>query len=212
MPVRRLTVLATVVAVAALPAAASAAVTAPALTGGICPEQTFARPFAAFADPADYTLTPGGDFEGTLDGWTVDGTADIVTDRVDNVGRGGDTRALRISAGTQVTSPPVCVTTDYRSLRFFARSVKPAKGILAVDVLYPQGDGVLSRVRVGLLVSAGTWAPTPVMTSAAVLTGVVNALAAARSSTSATTLRVRLTAIAGGDWEVDDLFVDPRLR
>lgn len=184
----------------------------PALTGGVCAEHAFSQPFAAFGDAADYTLAPGGDFEGTLDGWTVDGTASIVTDDVDNLGRGGDSKALRLSAGAQVTSPPVCVTTDYRTLRFFARSMKPATGILAVDVLYPEGDGLLNRVRVGLLLSSGKWAPTPVMSSATVLTGVVNALAAAKTATTTTTLRVRLTAIAGGAWEVDDVFVDPRLR
>ena len=40
-----------------------------------CDKSTLSQPFAQFGDSSSYKLVPGGDFEGSLAGWTLSGGA-----------------------------------------------------------------------------------------------------------------------------------------
>jgi len=207
--------------------AAVAALTVPVSIGsaaevsGICDGQSFTTPFAAWGDSASYTLIPGGDFEGTLEGWQASKKAKIVTDRVDNLGTGTDAAALALPAKSSVTSPPVCVTTDYPFMRFFARSTDGASGSrLTVEVLYDNGGPVTTVKVADLPASSTSWILTPRLRTGvylATLGATIGAVTTTGELTSsgdlvgAGDMRVRLTA-NGGSWEIDDMYVDPKMR
>jgi len=204
--------------VAAL-AAAGAALAAPiggasaAEISGVCPNQIFTTPFSAWGDTGAYTLVPGGDFEGTLAGWTTSSKkVAIVRDGVDNLGSGADRAALALPAKTSVTGPSVCVTTDYPYMRFFARSAQASSSsTLTVEVLYESG-GALSTIRVAQLSGStmGGWSLTPKL-STGVYLATLGASLGSGTISGAGNMRLRLTA-SGGDWTVDDIYVDPKMR
>ena len=71
------------IALAGLPATSSAAL----ISGGACDNSTLSQPFAHYGDSNEYKLVSGGNFEGSLSGWTLSGGA-----RVINGGNVRDTR------------------------------------------------------------------------------------------------------------------------
>lgn len=208
----------------ALTAGAFAALTANAaaaeLPAGLCDGHTFSTPFAALGDAAPYTLVPGGDFEGTLTGWVLGGKVATIRDRLDNLGLGGDERSLSLPRGTSVTTPPICVTTDYPYFRFFARARSGSTDSrLSVEVVY-EGTSPATVITVGSLRGADmtSWKATPQLRTGVYLATLAANLASAKAIldgtqtvVSAGAMRVRLTAV-GQTWEVDTLYVDPRMR
>ncbi|MCC6831944.1 MAG: hypothetical protein IT200_11415 [Thermoleophilia bacterium] len=221
MTIPRRALTATVVAAAALATGASGASGAVlALPAGLCDRQAFSTPFAALGDTAAYAPVPGGDFEGKLTGWTLTGGAATVTDRVDNLGKGGDTRALSLPVGATATSALMCVTTDYPYFRFFTRSKSTSiLSNLRVDVIY-EATTPVTVIPVALLNGSkmGAWQATPQLTTGVVLATIAANLSAAQQILAGTKpivgagpMRVRVTAI-GGVWEADSLYVDPRMR
>src|SRR5947209_17327838 len=103
-PARLRIVLATafVGAAALLPSAAHAGLLA--ADAASCDAQVFSQPFMQFADPASYTLAPGGDFEAGSPAWSLSADAGVgagnepwyVTSRTDR-------RALLLSPGASAT-------------------------------------------------------------------------------------------------------------
>lgn len=207
-----------------LTAAAFAAVSSNAaaveLPAGLCDGHAFSTPFAALGDTAPYTLVPGGDFEGTLTGWTLGAKVVTVRDRLDNLGLGGDQRSLSLPKGTSVTTPAICVTTDYPYFRFFARSKSGSTDSrLTVEVIY-EGTSPATVITVASLkgTDMATWKATPQLRTGVYLATLAANLSSAKAImdgsqqvVSAGAMRVRLTAVAQ-TWEVDNLYVDPRMR
>jgi hypothetical protein len=89
-------------ALAAVPAAASADGISLGLSG--CPAQTIEHPFARWLDKANYVLVPGGTFEGSLSGWKLSGGAKVVAGSESFAAHGaGEKYALSLPSGSSAT-------------------------------------------------------------------------------------------------------------
>jgi hypothetical protein len=168
-----------------------------------------AQPFAQFGDSAFYSLVPDGGFEGGGSGWSPNGNLIVSENESFFVGGSGDSYSLTASAKVSAVSPGFCVDEDMPSLRFFARKLNPAKGgHLKVEILYKDTSGTLRGAVAGTLTNGGrmeyaSWQPSGLLKLSSVLP---------MSRLGTASVQVRLTADTGGDWLVDDVYADPRLR
>jgi len=97
--------------------AASAAL----VSSGSCPAVTVSHPFASWGDSSSYELVPGGNFEGSLAGWSLAGgaTRTAGSEPYGVTGTVGQS-SLLLPAGASAQSPPVCVDASHPTFRFFA--------------------------------------------------------------------------------------------
>lgn len=186
-------------------AAAPAASAGPLIDalGGTCPPQAASQAFANWGDPFQYVLLPDGSFSSGGSGWDLDGAQIVEENETSNVS-GADTQAsARIAAGSVVTSPPVCVSLVYPTLRFFAKNVGSPLGTLRVDVLFEAASGVVVVAPIGVVTDLGRgWKPTLPMT---VLANLIALL-----PDDQTPVEFRFTPQgAGSAWQIDDVYVDP---
>jgi hypothetical protein len=187
---------------AGVAAIASLAVAAPASAASSgCSAPPVSQAFLPWGDQNDYFLAQGGDFESTS-GWTFSGGARLVSGSEPFVatGKPGKT-SLSMPTGGVALSPVLCLTPDNPSIRFFA---KAAQG----DAASLRGEAVVTKPSaqvIGLGAVNGTlaWSPVEPMAS-----GVNNVLWNADKKVS---LQIRFTADSG-NWQIDDLFVDPQKR
>jgi hypothetical protein len=193
---------ATTTAVLLLTASAAQAAKA-ANPEGCVPTPTLVQPFAAWGDVADYTLTPGGDFEGAGSDWQLDELASIITGNESfHVGGISHNASLSLSAGSAAVSTPVCIDKTFPTLRLFARNSGNLSSKLHVDVLYGSLKGRLVAKRAGTYKAASAeWAPTGIMK-----------INVKFDATGAAPVAFRFTPDNRGTWQIDDVYVDPRLR
>lgn len=191
----------------ALALGALAAFSAPAQATVIdvnpCDDSALSKPFKRWGDPSLYKLAPAGSFEGGAKGWTLSRGADLEagSEPWDVTGEKGE-QALSLDAGATALSPATCVNAGAPTFRFFARSTGGLLPLLRVDVAYRSGLFGLLSLPVGV-VTGGTWKPSGIFLTASVLPA---ALAA-----SDVPLSLRFTAMSG-NWQIDDVFVDPYHR
>jgi hypothetical protein len=178
----------------ALPGAASASL----IDLGKCDNSALSQPFTPWGDTASYKLAPGGDFEGTLGGWSLRGGAQQVagSESFDVTGN-PDSSSLSLPAGAVATSPQTCVTAAYPDFRFFTRTDTPGS-TLAVSVVY----GGLT-IPVGVVTPTTDWQPTVPMATLSAIPGLLNGGVA--------NVSLRFTAVLG-EVQVDDAYVDPSGR
>jgi hypothetical protein len=190
---------ATVAAVLVSSAPASAAFSP---TPSVCVTPSFSQIFLPWRDPALYTKSPGGDFEGTIPGWTLGAGAKVAAGNESfYVGGRTDKSSLLVPAGASAVSSPMCIDRTYPSFRFFARNLTMGKGDLSVEVRW-QESGVRRTSKAALDRRAGTaWTPVK---SLRLPTG-------ALSTGRLEPVTFRFTA-TGGAYQVDDLYVDPYMR
>ena len=184
---------------AVLPATASAA--AKTAAPDCRPPATFAA-LAPFGDLRPYFVAPGGDFE--TPAWTLAAGA-TRTAGSSPLRLGAAATSLRLPPGGSATSPAFCVDLDYPTFRFFsAQHAAKSSSNLNVDVLYPalqqsspkaatvsKGTPAWElsrdvRLRPERVDKAGSWRQVQIRFSA--------------------------DKAAAGDWRVDDVLVDPRMR
>lgn len=192
--------LATVLAAGALivPATASAGPLVASATD--CADQSLAQVFLPWADVANYTLQPGGDFEPGSPAWQLSSGADgsavnepwAVTDEMDG-------HSLSLSAGSSATSPTMCVGIEHPDIRFFARA-SSSLASLNVEVLFEDAAGNVQSLQIGSVTGNTGWAPTVPMPIVANLLPLLPG--------SRTPVAFRVTA-ASGSWKIDDFYVDP---
>lgn len=177
------------------------------LLPGSCSGETNAQVFAQFGDDNWYTLAPGGDFEAGSIPWAKSGGAKTVADNESfNIGGAGDSQSLSLPDGSSATSPASCANINKPTLRFFARNTGSPSARLNVDVYYPGLLGGVHSARVGSITAGSAWSPTGEQQ----LT-VTNLLATL--SLSRTVISFRFSpADNNGEWSVDDVYVDPRMR
>jgi hypothetical protein len=184
-----------------LPACWTAPAQAALIGTGACNEAALSQPFLAWGDSNLYELVPGGDFAGSLSGWTFSGGAQRAAggepDAV-NGAVGGYSLALPRGAAGQ--SPFVCVNASYPTFRFFARNEGVASTVL-VQVVYQTLLGPVS-VPLGVVALSGEWQPTLPMLTGSLATGAL--------SGGTAEVALRFTALTGAS-RVDDVFVDPRM-
>jgi hypothetical protein len=155
--------------------------------------QDVSRPFAPWGDSSLYFLAPNGDFSAGTAGWQG---GEAATD--DSPLSGGG--ALHLAAGDRATSPGVCVGLDTPTMRFFARNAGDPGGELDVDVRFETLLGLTLTLPIGSVDGDGAWAPSPTLPI------VVNLLGVLGGSHTPVAFRFRAD---GGDWLIDDVYVDP---
>jgi hypothetical protein len=172
------------------------------LSTGACNEAALTQPFARWGDSSTYELAPGGDFEGSLSGWTLTGGAARVAGS-EPYGATGAVGAdsLALAAGASAQSPYVCVNASYPTFRLFARTSGLLSTVL-VRVVYKTPLGAVA-LPLGTIALSGAWQPTLPM-----LTG---SLAGGLLSGGTAQAALRFTALTGSS-RIDDVFVDPRMR
>lgn len=173
-----------------------------------CDDQALSKTFLPWLDLADYTALPGGDFEGAMNGWSFsDGAAVASGNSPYYVGGSDDASSLSLASGSSATSATMCVGLTHPTVRFFAKrrstSLLSSLSTLRVDVLFELADGTVSSLTIGSVTNGGSWQPTLPMLA------VVNLLPLLPGEH--TPIAFRFTA-QGGDWSVDDVWVDPYSR
>ena len=192
----------TLMALGAMPAAASADTISLGLDG--CPARPTSQVFARWLDFSNYTPVSGGSFEGSLSGWTLNGGAKVVAGNESfNVHGSGETHALSLPSGSSATTPPMCVGVLDPTLRYFAANDGGLLSLLTVQILYyPPGGGVIT-LPLGVNVGGKNWAPSLPTIVAADLLGAVTG--------GTSQVAFRFTPIGlGAKWRIDDVYLDPR--
>jgi hypothetical protein len=205
---RRSTLIACLLALAALMTAAAPRANASLLSSLTqpCDGQTVERPFTRWLDFFQYTRVPGGDFESNAAGWTLTGGASVVSGNESFNVTGGGSHSLSLPAGSSATSPAMCVGLLYPTVRTFATRTGGLLNLstLRVDILYDGANGEVQSSTLGLIAGGGSWQPTlPVV-------AVGNLLATVSDANSAVALR--FTPVGSANWKIDDVYVDPYCR
>ena len=176
----------------------------PLINTDACDNAPLTQPFAQFGDSNSYKLVPGGDFEGSLTGWTLTGGAKRVTPSepfgaTGSVGKS----SIYLPAGGSIQSPYTCVDFAYPTFRFFAKN----NGLLStvvVSVVYKEPLLGPVAVPIGPVLLSPGWAPSLPMLTVSEVQGLVNGLLAQGTPQVA----LKFTALTGSS-EIDDVFVDP---
>ncbi len=172
------------------------------LSSGACNESALTRPFERWGDSSLYELVPEGDFEGTLSQWTLTGGAHQAPESEPYAATGTLGRfSLALPAGASAQSPYTCVNASYPTFRFFARN----DGVLAdvlVQVVYKTALGPVA-LPLGTVALSGKWEPTLPMLTGSVVGGLL--------SGGTAQVALRFTALLG-ESQVDDVYIDPRMR
>ncbi|MGA8365251.1 MAG: hypothetical protein WB709_12135 [Solirubrobacteraceae bacterium] len=189
-------------ATVALTAFSAAPAGAVLISTGACSDAKLTQPFARWGDSSTYELAPGGDFEGSLSGWTLSGSAARVAGS-EPFGATGTVGAysLALGAGASAQSPYMCVNASYPTFRFFARNAGLLSTVL-VQVVYQTALGTVA-LPLGTVALSGEWQPT--------LTMLTGSLAGGLLSGGTAQAALRFTALTGSS-RIDDVFVDPRMR
>lgn len=189
-------------AFAVLPAASAKAAL---ISTDACDNATLTQPFAQFGDSSNYKLVPGGDFEGSMSGWTLSHGARLVTGSETFGATGGvGKESMYLPAGASVQSPYTCVDAAYPAFRFFGRN-NGLLSILAVSIVYKEPLLGPVAVPIGTVALSGNWAPSMRMLTLSAVQGIVNGLLTGKTPQVA----LRFTALTGSS-QIDDVFVDPK--
>jgi hypothetical protein len=172
------------------------------LSTGACNEAALSQPFAQWGDSNYYELVPQGDFEGSLSEWTLDGGAHRAPESepyavTGTLGSG----SLALPAGASAQSPYTCVNASYPTFRFFARN-RGALATVLVQVVYKTALGPLA-LPLGAVALSSSWQPTLPMLTGSVAGGLL--------SGGTTQVALRFTALTG-ESQIDDVYIDPRMR
>jgi hypothetical protein len=162
--------------------------------------------FKPWGDSNSYVLAPDGGFEAGGAGWALSGGAKTVAGNESFfLNDAGDRNSLSLPSGSSAVSPPVCMSLDTPTFRLLARNTGSASSGLRVEAVYPLLG--LIRTKTISTVSAGSsWAPSQQMSTVLTLSTIVGTLIP-----SAVQIRITPTG-SGGNWQVDDLYIDPFAR
>jgi hypothetical protein len=189
-------------ALAFLPAASARAAL---ISTDACDNATLTQPFQAFGDSNDYKLVPGGDFEGSLAGWSLShGATRVAGSEPFGVTGTAGASSINLPAGASVQSPYTCVDAAYPSFRFLGRN-NGLLSIVAVSIVYKEPLLGAVAVPVGTVALTGAWAPSARMLTLSAVQGIVNGLLTGKTPQVA----LRFTALTGSS-QIDDVFIDPR--
>ena len=96
----------------------------------------------------------------------------------------------------------MCVNAAYPTFRFFGRDDGLLSSVL-VQVVYRTPVGLTVTVPVGVVALSGSWQPTLPMLTASAVEGAL--------SGGTAQIALRFTALTGTS-QIDDIYVDPRLK
>jgi hypothetical protein len=171
-----------------------------------CDNATLTQPFLPWNDSNPYKLVPGGNFEGSLTGWTLKGGAVRVAGSEPFGATGAVGRSsVYLPAGASVQSPYTCVDAAYPTFRFFGRNNKLLSTV-AVSIVYKEPLVGPVAVPVGVVALTGAWSPSAQMLTLSAVQGLVNGLLIGTTPQVA----LRFTAVTGSS-QIDDVFIDPHV-
>jgi hypothetical protein len=168
-----------------------------------CDSQSLSQPFLPWADVASYTIDPGGTFESGSPRWALSGGAGVVEGNEPyRVTSAADSRSLSMPAGSTAISRSLCVGIEHPDIRLFAKSSN-LLARLNVEVLFEDAFGGVHAAPIGAVAAGQSWSPS------APLPIVVNLLPLLPGNRTA--VAFRFTA-SGGNFQIDDVYVDPYAR
>jgi len=198
---RRLwSVLATVVAAAGLSVPAASAAHGRGIILPSCGAKSY--PFRPWGDSDAYCAFPNLGFESGKTGWTLTGNASVVSGNEPWRVSGPGTHSLQLGPGATASSSPLPVSLLDPWIRLFAHS-NSANGALRVQVVFHGLLGNLTGLlNVGSLSqkSYSSWEPTapePSLLALPLLTSTAQVVLTSQQS--------------AGTWQVDDVYLDPRV-
>jgi hypothetical protein len=172
------------------------------LSTGACNEAALSEPFAQWGDSSSYELVSQGNFEGSLSQWTLAGGAHQAPGSEPYAATGTlGSHSLTLPAGASAQSPYTCVNASYPTFRFFARNDGLLSTVL-VQVVYKTLLGPVA-LPLGAVALSGSWQPTLPMLTGSVVGGLL--------SGGTAQVALRFTALTG-ESQIDDVFIDPRMR
>jgi hypothetical protein len=163
-----------------------------------CRTPSFLQALLAFKDRNYYPLAPGGDFGAAAAGWQLAGGARIVDGTQPDGTAGG---VLDLPSGAQATSPPMCITADYPTARLHLRSNAGKQGVYFSVQYYRSGAWTAPKQNGQFRGAQTSWMLSPPMHI--------------QPGSGAGWQQVRFTFLSSattGTVQVDDFWVDPRLR
>ncbi len=169
-----------------------------------CDNATLTQPFLQWGDSNSYKLVPGGDFEGSMAGWTLTGGAAVRpgSEPFDATGSAGSS-SLYLPAGGSAQSPLTCVDFAYPTFRFFAKNNGLLSTVL-VSIVYKEPLLGPVTLPIGPVVLSAKWGPSLPMLTASAVQSVVNELVGQGTPQVA----LKFTALIGSS-QIDDIYVDP---
>jgi hypothetical protein len=178
---------------------------APAAHAAACtPQPATGQPFTPWDDLGSYAPAPGGDLEGDLAGWTLDGAQVVEGNEPFQVGGSGDHLSLALNEGDSVTTAPICIDDTYPWFRFFARNTAGRKAKLRVEVLYSDAKGKLREEGTGdYATREDDWLPAGSLGIDVDWDKVPD---------GAVPVSFRFTAQSNSSFLIDDVYVDPMAR
>ena len=170
--------------------------------GANCSDYSYSQVFLPWADPANYTLAPGGNFENNGSRWTLIAASRDTNDNEPwRIGGANDHSSLKIADGGTALSPAMCVGLGEPDSRVFFKQTGGLPGAtLQVDVLFDDASGTTQAQTIAELGVAQQWRLSPQLLTMANLLPTIGAGSSA--------IAFRFTAI-GGSFKIDDLYVDP---
>lgn len=171
-----------------------------------CSYPAAGQSFARWHDPASYVPAPNGGLEAASANWTLSGNASVVEGNESFfLNDPLDSHSLAIPDGSSATTPSFCLSAGFPTFRFMVRNGGNQWAALRVDVLFVDSDGAVARKTAGYVLAGRAWQPSWKLAIGAGLADV------GRDGT--TSAQLQFTPVGrGGDFQVDDLFIDPLCR
>ena len=174
-------------------------------SGTNCGSPSESQVFLPWVDVANYTLVPGGNFEAGAPSWSLSGAAqDVAGNETYDVSGASDSQSLSLPAGSSATSPTVCVGIKNPDLRLFVLNSGDPPSTLSVSVNYIDAFGYTASATIGQITGGPSWTPSvqdPIL---------VNLLPLLPNQM--TPVSFTFTPQGQGNWQIDDVYVDPMGR
>ncbi|MBJ7520081.1 MAG: hypothetical protein JHC84_10330 [Solirubrobacteraceae bacterium] len=178
-----------------------------------CPEQPLAQSFASLGDLAEYSLAPAGDFESSVEHWSLKHAAVVAGN--EDVGIMPGAQSLRLgglgSVGTpEVVSPPFCINETNPHFRFLLKSAATTNNLYTSIRFRPRFNPsyvveLTSETAPG---AAGSWRASGIHPLA---TRIAESLIA-KGGTVQLVFRTTASANSRGGVQIDNVLVDPYRR
>ena len=161
--------------------------------------------FSQWNDSAYYVSPVNGGLEAGSTGWDLSGANVVSGNESYYLNGSSDSNSLLTPDGASATSPSFCVAQGYPTFRFMVRNTGSRFAALRVDVLYTESHGRVVRNTAGYVWAGSAWEPSRKL---AIDLGVTGAMHAGQAN-----VQVRFVPVGyGGNFQVDDLLVDPWCR
>lgn len=171
-----------------------------------CPSAGAEPVFSPWGDKRNYVLAPNGGFESGTTGWSLAGGAKVVDGNESYyLHESSDSKSLSLPARSSAGSPPICMAIDTPVFRFMVRNSGDPASKLRIEARYKL-LGLLRTNVVSDIVAGPAWSPSRPISTVLGLSTIVGTLIPSA-------IEIRLTPLdTQGDWQVDDLFIDPFRR